>query len=177
MTEENKLPTIEYKKILYVTDLSESGRHAFPHAASIARRCRSELTVFHVVQTKDMESLLGYVSEELWQDLTNRSLEEARQVLLSRKRDDVEIRNHVQKFCDESLADEGEEPVLSYDIKVEIGEPLEKILEEAHGGGYDLLVISKHGDRASVKDAVIGDTARRVVRRCNIPVMVVPLSE
>ena len=37
----NTLPKIEYKKILYVTDLSESGRHAFPHAASIARRCNS----------------------------------------------------------------------------------------------------------------------------------------
>ena len=65
--------------------------------------------------------------------------------------------------------------MLSYEIKVGTGEPLEKILDEAHGGGYDLLVISKHGNRASVKDAVIGDTARRVIRRCRIPVMVIPL--
>ena len=67
--------------------------------------------------------------------------------------------------------------MLSYSIKVESGERLEKILEEAHGGGYDLLVMSKHGNRASVKDAVIGDTARRVIRRCRIPVLVIPLDE
>jgi len=42
---------------------------------------------------------------------------------------------------------------------------------------YDLLIISKHGHRLSVKDAVIGDTARRVVRPCKIPVMVVPLAK
>ncbi|OOZ35924.1 universal stress protein [Solemya velesiana gill symbiont] len=177
MQTENKLPTIEYKKILYVTDLSESGRHAFPHAASIARRCGSQLTVFHVVPTRDLETLMGYVSEDLWEDLTNRSLEEARQILLTRKRDNVEVGADVQKFCEDSLKGETDHPLLSYDIKVEMGEPLEKILEEAHNGGYDLLVISKHGDRASVKDAVIGDTARWVVRRCHIPVMVVPLSE
>ena len=67
--------------------------------------------------------------------------------------------------------------LLSYDVKVEMGEPLDKILEEAHSGNYDILIISKHGHRFSVKDAVMGDTARRVVRRCQIPVLVVPLAE
>ena len=67
--------------------------------------------------------------------------------------------------------------MLSYEVKVETGEPLDNILEEAHGGGYDLLVISKHGNRASVKDAIIGDTARRVIRRSRIPVLVVPLED
>ncbi|MES9845660.1 MAG: universal stress protein [Candidatus Sedimenticola sp. PURPLELP] len=171
----NNLPKIEYKKILYVTDLSESGRHAFPHAANIAQRCQSELTVFHVVETRDLETLLGYMSEETWKELASRNLEEARQILLSRKRDDVVIQNSVQQFCEDSLPEESDSPVLAYDVKVEMGEPLEKIIEEAHGGGYDLLVISKHGHRASVKDAVMGDTARRVVRRCRIPVLVVPL--
>ena len=67
--------------------------------------------------------------------------------------------------------------MLSYEVKVEIGEPLEKILDEAHGGGYDLLVISKHGNRASVSDAIIGDTTRRVIRRSKIPVLMVPLGD
>jgi len=68
-------------------------------------------------------------------------------------------------------------PLLSYEVKVEMGEALEKILFEAHSENYDLLIISKHGHRLSVKDAVIGDTARRVVRPCKIPVMVVPLAK
>ena len=175
MSQQKPLPQIEYRKILYVTDLSESGRQAFPHAVAIARRNDAELTVFHVVDNRDLQSLEGYMSSELWEELSSRNLDDARQILLSRRRDEFAVRN-VEQFCEECLAEQPEHPVLSYSIKVESGERLEKILEEAHGG-YDLLVIAKHGNRASVKDAVLGDTTRRVIRRCRIPVLVVPLQE
>ena len=176
MSKQKPLPQIEYKRILYVTDLSESGRQAFPHAVAIARRNDAHLTVFHVVDNRDLQSLEGYMSDELWKELSSRNLDEARKILLGRRRDDLAIEN-IEQLCAECLADQPEHPVLSYEIKVETGERLDKILEEAHGGGYDLLVISKHGNRASVKDAVIGDTTRRVIRRCRIPVMVIPLDE
>ncbi|TNF88739.1 MAG: universal stress protein [Gammaproteobacteria bacterium] len=176
MSRQNPLKQIDYGKILYVTDLSESGRQAFPHAAAIARRNNAQLTVFHVVENRDLQSLEGYMSNELWEELTSRNLEDARNIMLSRRPEDFAIRN-IEQFCEECLADQPEHPVLSYEIKVGTGERLEKILEEAHDGGYDLLVISKHGNRASVKDAVIGDTTRRVIRRSRIPVLVIPLDE
>ena len=79
MSTEKTLPEIEYKRILYTTDLSESGRYAFPYAASIAQRFDSELTVFHVVEARDFEKyLLGYINEDLWKDLKTQDLEEAR---------------------------------------------------------------------------------------------------
>ena len=177
MSTNSTLPSIGYKRILYVTDLSESGRNAFPHAASIARQFDSELTVFHVVDPGKLETLLGYANEELWETLTRQSIEQARETLYSRKRDNVAILDSIREQCDEQLNKHSENSLLSYDVKVEMGEPLEKILEEAHSGNYDILVISKHGHRFSVKDAVMGDTARRVVRRCQIPVLVVPLAE
>ena len=176
MPSQNPLPQIEYRKILYVTDLSESGRQAFPHAVSITLRNNAQLTVFHVVDNRDLQSLESYMSRELWQELTGRNLDDARQILMDRRRDEFAIEN-VEQFCRDCLAEQPEHPLLSYVVKVETGERLEKILEEAHGGGHDLLVISKHGNRASVKDAVLGDTTRRVVRRCRIPVMVIPLDE
>ena len=178
MSTEKTLPKIEYKKILYTTDLSESGRHAFPYAASIARCFDAELTVFHVVETRDFEKyLLGYISEDLWKDLKTEDLDEARRILISRKRDDVEIKDSVHQFCEESLSRQPDKSVLSYHVTVETGEPVEKILQEAHSGSYDLVVISKRGGRSSVKDAVMGGTARRVIRRCNVPVMVVQLPD
>jgi len=178
MSTQKTLPKFEYKKILYTTDLSESGRHAFPYAASIAQRFDSVLTVFHVVETRDFEKyLLGYISEDLWKDLKTEDLEEARRILISRKRDDVEIKDSVQQFCEESLSRQPDKSVLTYHVKVETGEPVEKILQEAHSGSYDLVVISKRGQRSSVKDAVMGNTARRVVRRCNVPVMAVQLPD
>ena len=177
MANHSTLPSITYNRILYVTDLSETGRHAFPHAASIARQFNSELTVFHVVDPGNLESLIGYANEDLWQTLVNQSLEEARETLYSRKRDNLEIRSHIEQLCEETLDKNPEKPLFSYEVKVEMGEVLEKILDEAHSGNYDLAIISKHGNRLSVKDAVIGDTARRVIRRCQIPVLVVPLAE
>ena len=176
MSSQKPLPQIDYRKILYVTDLSESGRQAFPHAVAITRRNNAQLTVFHVVDNRDLQNLESYISHELWEELSSTNLDEARQILLSRRPEEFAIGN-VEQFCVDCLADQPEQPALSYDIKVEIGERLEKILEEAHDGGYDLLVASKHGNRASVKDAVIGDTTRRIIRRCKIPVLVVPLNE
>ncbi len=177
MQTENTLKTLNYKRILYVTDLSESGRHAFPHAASFAKNFNADLTVYHVVDNQNLENLLGYASESLWQELKNQTLDEARETLISRKRDNVEIRNNIQQFCDDSLSSASSQPAFAYEVKVDMGDALEKILAEAHSGIYDMLVISKHGYRLSVKDAVIGDTARRVIRRCKIPVLIVPLPE
>jgi len=176
MSSQDPLLLVEYRKILYVTDLSESGRQAFPHAVAITRRNNAQLTVFHVVDNRDLQSLESYISSELWDELSNRNLDDARKMLLDRKHDDFAIKN-IEEFCEDSLVNQPEQPVLSYEVKVETGERLEKILEEAHDGGYDLLVISKHGNRASVKDAVMGDTTRRIMRRCRIPVLVVPLNE
>ena len=176
MSNSNRLPGVRYNKILYVTDLSESGRQAFPHAAAIARCNNSKLTVFHVVDNRELQSLESYMSAELWQELIGRNLEEAREILLNRKSENL-ARANVERFCADSLSNEPGESALNYEIKVETGERLEKILEEAHGGGYDLLVVSKHGNRASVKDAVMGDTTRRILRRSRIPVLVVPLVE
>ena len=59
--------------------MSESGRYAFPYAESIDQRFDSQLTVFHVVETRAFEKyLLGYINEDLWKVLKTQDLEEAR---------------------------------------------------------------------------------------------------
>lgn len=172
MTSNSKLPKVGFDKVLYITDLSDSGRTAFPYAASIARKYGAELTVFHVVETHDFEKyLVGYISEPLWDQLKDRSLDEARRMLLDRKREDTAIRNSVDEMCQECLSDE-EHPYVTYDVAVEMGDPVESILEKANQGGYDLLVMAKHGHGA-IKGALMGDTCQRVVRRCKKPVLVV----
>ncbi|MCG6869957.1 MAG: universal stress protein [Gammaproteobacteria bacterium] len=64
MASEDRLPQVGFSKILYVTDLSRSGRKAFPYAASIARRYDAEVTVFHVIEAHSFEKYpIGYISE------------------------------------------------------------------------------------------------------------------
>jgi nucleotide-binding universal stress UspA family protein len=51
---------------------------------------------------------------------------------------------------------------------------VERIVAKAHDDDYDLVVISKHG-HGRLKGGVMGDTAQRVMRRCQKPVLVVPV--
>jgi nucleotide-binding universal stress UspA family protein len=178
MNVEREIPKIEYRKILYTTDLSESGRNAFNHAASLSNHYDAELVVFHVVEGgPDLDQrLFGYIDEELWEEIKTRNLEEARDILVRRKRDNAAIKECVGQYCDEVQANLPEHPDVTYKIVVKMGEPVEEIIGEAEGGGYDLIVMGSHG-HGSVKAAIMGDTVRRVVRRSKIPVLVVRVPE
>ncbi len=171
----NKVPRVRFKKILYPTDLSEAGRRAFPYAASLANRYGADLTVFHVLETVEFEkSVVGYISEDMWKKIRKRSLQEAREILVGRKRDDAAIENEVDQFVRDSLGDKTKKPYVTYDVVVKAGTTVQTILEYARKGRYDLIVLGKQGHGA-VEDVLIGSTARRVMQRAEIPVMVVPL--
>lgn len=172
MTTTTKLPKIGFERILYITDLSDSGRPAFPYAASLAHKYGAALTVFHVVETHDFEKyLVGYINETLWEEIRNRNLHEARQLLVDRKRDDTAIKSSVDGIFRESMADL-EHPYVTYDVAIDLGDPVERILAKANKGDYDLLIMAKHGHGA-FKGALMGDTCQRVVHRCRKPVLVV----
>ena len=172
------VPKIEFKKILYPTDLSESSRDCFNYVASLANRYSAELTVIHVVDDSiDVpKDLSGYMTEELWEDLKNKNLEEARKLMIERKRDNVAIRECVGQYCEEIQSASTEEPYVTYTIVVKAGNPVEVIVEEAEAGNFDLLVIGRHG-HGTLKDSMLGSTARRVLRRINIPALLVPLPD
>ncbi len=167
------IPEIDIKKILYTTDLSQSGRYAFPYAASLTRRYNAELTVLHIVKTDPelRRSLVGYISDELWEDLKNQSLEEARELLVQRKRDNNAIREDIGNFYEE-IQKSGSKDAIDYKIVVDLGHPVEKILEFAEQQDIDMIVMASHGN-SKLEDAMLGSTARRVLRRSTIPVMIV----
>jgi len=136
-----------------------------PHAASIANRYKADLTVFHVVETLQFEKhLVGYISEQLWNEIKTRNLQEAREILSRRKRDDASIEDAVDQFCQQVLVEGEDHPYVTYEIVVKTGDPVEEIIKEAHRGTYDLVVIGEHSRRV-VKDALkrkVGSTAWRI---------------
>jgi nucleotide-binding universal stress UspA family protein len=172
------VPKIEYKKILYTTDLSESGRHAFNHAASLTNCYGAELTVIHVVEGGPEldKRLLGYVDEKLWGEIKTRNLQEARDLLISRKRDNAAIKECVGQFCEEIQADAPDQTDVTYSIVLKMGDPAREIIEEAEKGNYDLIVMGSYS-RGSIVNAVVGDTVKLVMRRSEIPVLVVRVPE
>ena len=175
MATEYAFPDTGFKKILYVTDLSENSRVAFPVAASMARHFNAELTVFHVVETEHFEKYLsGYISEEMWDQIKQHDLEDARQILVNRKRKNSIIKDSVDRICQEALVNSEEKDSVAYDVVVRLGDPADRIVSEAESEGYDLVVIGNHGKR-SLKESLIGSTARRVLATCKIPVLSIPV--
>jgi nucleotide-binding universal stress UspA family protein len=170
-----KLPKVNIRKILYTTDLHERARYSFAYAASLAKRYGAELTLFHVVETDpDVDArVIGYISENLWEEIKTRNLDEARNILVKAKtEDDTYIKECVGDFCKLVQKDSPEHGDLTYNIVTKSGHPVEQILKEAEAGDYDLIVMGSHG-KGNLPDAMIGDVSRRVVRRSKIPVLMV----
>lgn len=65
---------------------------------------------------------------------------------------------------------------LIANIYVAYGSPVEEILDQAKQGNYDLIVMGTHG-HGFLYSALIGSTAKKMVQKSHIPVLVVRLPE
>jgi nucleotide-binding universal stress UspA family protein len=159
----------EIKKILYATDLSENARFAFSYAASLADRYDAKVSVLHVLEDVSPNfnmHISGYLGEAEWAQL---QIEKEGTLLDS-------ITERLNAFCSEAQ-DRMEECKFIVDkILVVKGVPAVEILGQAEANDADIIVMGTHG-YGVFKDALMGGTARRVVRRSLVPVMVVRLPE
>jgi nucleotide-binding universal stress UspA family protein len=159
------LPQI--KNILYATDLSENARYAYNYAASMGQQYGARITILHVIEKLSAETFLqiqGYVGEEKWKMLQ----EEKQADFISR------IKGRLSSFCDE-ISTEVDACSFQVDkIIVKEGIAADEILYQAELNDADVIVMGTKG-YGMFKEALLGGTARRVVRRSVIPVMVVRL--
>ena len=173
------VPEVVIRKILYTTDLSETGRHAFAHAASLSKLYGAKLSVMHVVdENPELDRrLVGYMSKGLWEEVKNRNIEEAKEILFGRKRDDtIVVDECVDQYCSEIRIGSREDPSIRYGIVVKQGEPVEEILKYATEQEYDLIIAGRHG-HSSLHEAVHRSTVRKLIESTNIPVLVIQLPE
>ena len=171
-----KLPKVDIKKILYTTDLSDNARLAFSYAVSLANLYGARMTILHVIsEDPDLdEKVIGYISAEKWQEIKDRHYQEARQTLTGKQRGGLAIKDVLNRFCDSARAEGCD--IEADEILVKRGEPVVEILATAEGEASDLVVMGSHG-YGTLKDAMMGGTARRVLRRAKVPVLLVRLSE
>lgn len=156
------------KNILFATDLSDSAKDALKYALAIADKHQAELTAFHVLPDVMENFFWGagfemdmHFDAEAWKEVTEGRQSTALEIL-SRHID--EVRKGMTEGKDVTVR-----------VKVEVGHPVKNILDEAEQG-YDMIVMGTMG-HSKFEDMILGSVATGVVRRCKIPVMVVPLSE
>ena len=169
-----KLPDVKIQKILYATDLSANARLAFAYAVSLANLYGAGLTLVHVIaEDPDLdEKVIGYVSAEKWAEIKERHFQEAKQTLTGKLKGGMAIKAVLDRFCEKAQAEGC--TFETDEILVLKGNPVEQILDTAEGKRCDLIVMGSHG-YGTLQDAMMGGTARRVLRRAKVPVLLVRL--
>jgi nucleotide-binding universal stress UspA family protein len=170
------IPTIN--QILFTTDLSQKSHHAFNYAVSIASQYGAKLALLHVMEEVSHSvdvRLKNFLGDERWQELKGGQEEEARQILIGKKKEGSMIRQALGEFC-EQVQTESEIDLTIDPINVVRGNVVDEILSVAQRIDCDLIVMGYH-IRGKLEEAVLGSTTRRVLRRSKTPAMLVQLVE
>jgi nucleotide-binding universal stress UspA family protein len=173
------LPEVDVKKILYATDLSENARYAFAYAVSLADLYNASITFIHVLpEVPELldRGVIGYISEERWKEIKSQNVEEAKEAIIGKRRDHLAIRDVLHQFSETVKESQDGDGFVTDDIIVVRGNPVEEILKYSEETNCDLIVMGTHG-QGTLADAMMGSTARRVLRRSEKPVLVVRLPE
>ncbi len=86
------------------------------------------------------------------------------------------IKNRVERFCAEELGTTSEQAHFFKELRVVSGSPAETIVQEAENCGADLIIVGSDNS-SSLKNTLLGSTARKVTHMSRKPVLVVPMSE
>jgi nucleotide-binding universal stress UspA family protein len=169
----------DIKKILFTTDLSKESRQAFDYAVSLADRYGASITILHVIEEVTAPAstyLQDFLGDERWQQIKDSHEQEARQILIGKRREGAMIREALGEFAEQAKAELGQAGVVMDEVVVAHGHVVEEVLLEAQRRSCDLIVMGYHA-RGRLEEAVVGSTTRRVLRRSSIPVLLVRLPE
>jgi nucleotide-binding universal stress UspA family protein len=172
-------PKVEVKKILYATDLSENARFAFAYAVSLADLYNAAITIIHVLpEVPELldQSVIGYISAERWEEIKSQQMEEAKEALIGKRREHLAIKEALLQFSEDVKQQQQGAGFTTDEIIVLRGNPVEEIIKNTEERNCDLIVMGTHG-LGTLADAMLGSTARRVIRRSKTPVLVVRLPD
>ncbi len=169
------LPKVDVKKILYATDLSDNARLAFAYAVSLADLYKAAITIIHVLpEVPELidKNVIGYISSERWEEIKSQQLDEAKEALIGKKREHLAIKEALHQFSEDVKQQQEGAGFTTDEIVVARGNPVEEIIKNAEEQNCDLIVMGTHG-LGTLADVMLGSTARRVIGRSKIPVLVV----
>jgi nucleotide-binding universal stress UspA family protein len=142
-------------RILAASDLSEESDAALRAAAALARVSGGELLVVHCMQPPVFPYWEGSISPSIQTDWERNAL--------------TDLEWQVRRVL-------GEEPP-PFSLEVRLGDPASEVSACATDRGTDLVVLGPHQPRLAFDD-LLGTTADRIIRLCEVPCLVAnrPLS-
>ncbi len=161
------IPSIE--RILFATDLSQNSVNAMHHLVGLAKVTGAKVRVLNVCPPMSDDTkltLMAFVqSDEARNAAINRRVELAKEALSERQ--ETFWSGAPEEY--QSVRDQIES------IDVLEGFPAEVIMRQAEKHGCDLILLGAHEHGFS--QTFLGTVAKRVLRRTNIPTLIVPYRE
>jgi len=154
------LPVVDIKRILYATDLSDNARYAMAYAVSLANTYCAQITILHVIdETPEFvdQHVVGYIGADQWEDIKKRNMDEAREVLIGKKRDNAMIHEVLDRFCQNLRPGTNDHEAAMDETVIKSGNPVTQILKTAEEKHCDVIVMGTHG-RGALVDTMMGST-------------------
>ena len=155
------------KRILYTTDLSDNSICVFRYAINSAKNHDARIIILHV-----LEPLSNTTNAIVNSYLTEEQVEKISEERLAYAND--QIRKRLKTFCEEELKNDPESADRVESIELCEGFPAEMILRKADELNCDAIVLGTHG-KGFIRNAFLGSTSKRVLRRTRKPVFIIPL--
>ena len=133
-----------FKRILYASDLSETGTTGLRYCAQFAKTLGAHLSVVHVMELRDP---LAFDDKSV-------------------------VRAHSQERLNSVLAASGCDR-MDVTSEIIEGKPHVEVLKYAERFSADLIVLNLHG-HGFLERAILGSMAERVIRSATIPVLSLP---
>ncbi|MCJ7682752.1 MAG: universal stress protein [Desulfobacteraceae bacterium] len=143
---------LEFKKILFPVDLSETSAKLVPHVTTMAEQFGSRIHLIFVARILDYFSTIHVASDSI--NKIEKDLVEGAERRLKEFKEE-----HFQAFSDLSAV------VVS-------GDASEEILNYARSEGIDMIILGTHG-RKGLDKIVFGSVAERVAKGSPVPVLLV----
>jgi nucleotide-binding universal stress UspA family protein len=166
---------IDYKTILFTSNLSTASRVAFNHALALANRFGAKLILLHVMESSpsNYESyMIGLFGQDKWHQVLRDNREEAKHALVGKVTPKQMARTALSQFCREDQPGEDGVAIPQNTIIVKEGNVVEWILTQAEENNCDLIVMG--AGEGLLSNSSIGKNIKSVMKKSKIPVLVVP---
>ena len=166
----------EIRKILFATDLSEKARYAFSYAADVAARYSARIVILHVRENlpeKPEAAIREMLGEKQWKALSEQHEKVAMDSLIGKRSENKLIKMALgclgEKY-DEELSPNADQDL---EIVVKSGNIVEEIISQAASKNCGMIIMG-YSSRNMLAESILGGICRKVLRRSQYPVLLVP---
>lgn len=164
----------EIHKILFTSDLSETSKHAFSYALSIAGRYQAKM-VFLYVMEEVRQNIQAFIDMETVNPVRHQMAANARDALIGKRSELGTLRSGLQQFVNEAVEDleKAGDVVTTGDVIVAEGNVVDTIIRTAREQKCDAIVLGakRHG---ALAELMLGSVVRGVLRRADCMVVIAP---